>query len=149
MTTITGIDPTAPAVARHEIDVRAPLAVVWALHTDVPAWPTWNPEITDVVLEQPLAPGASFRWQTAGLTIRSTIYALEERTRILWGGPAAGIDGIHEWRFAETAGGVLVTTEESWSGEPVAADPAAMQAGLDRSLVAWLSHLKTAAEAAS
>jgi hypothetical protein len=147
MATITDIDASAPVVARHEIAIRAPLAVVWGLHVDVAAWPTWNPGITEVRVEQPFVPGASFRWNTAGLTIRSTIYDVVEHARTLWGGSVAGIMGIHEWRFAETADGVRVATVESWSGEPVEADTAALQAALDQSLVAWLKHLKDAAEA--
>lgn len=147
MTSPTGIDTAAPVISRHEIEIDAPIAVVWGLHTDVPAWPSWNPDIADVAAPRPLVPGAAFEWQTAGLSIRSTVYALTEPTRILWGGDASGITGIHEWRFAETARGVRVKTEESWSGAPVDADAAALQAGLDRSLVSWLSHLKAAAEA--
>lgn len=147
MNTSTGIDVAAPVVARHEIEIDAPLDVVWGLHVDVAAWPTWNPDITDAILERPFAAGASFRWGTAGLAIRSTVYALAERSLTLWGGPAAGITGIHRWTFAETAAGVKVGTEESWSGDPVEADVAALQTGLDRSLVAWLRHLKVAAEA--
>jgi polyketide cyclase/dehydrase/lipid transport protein len=147
MTSITSIDTTAPVIARHEIEIHAPLEVVWRLHVNVPAWPTWNPDITDVTLEQSFAPGASFRWHTAGLAIRSTIYAITEHARTLWGGAVEGIIGIHEWTFTETTEGVRVATEESWSGAPVEAAVAALQDGLDRSLIAWLGHLKAAAEA--
>jgi Polyketide cyclase / dehydrase and lipid transport len=149
MTTITGIDATAPIVARHEVAIRAPLAVVWGLHVDVASWPTWNPDITDVTLDQPFAPDASFRWHTAGFSIRSTVYAVTERARTLWGGSVAGIMGIHEWTFTETADGVRVATAESWNGEPVEADTAALQAALDQSLIAWLRYLRDAAEATS
>lgn len=145
----TGIDLGAPLIARHQIVVDAPLDVVWGLHIDVANWPTWNPDITDVTVERPIAPGASFRWSTAGLAIRSTVYALTDRVRILWGGTTSGIVGIHSWAFADTADGVLVRTEESWSGEPVEAELARAEAGLNASLVSWLGHLKTAAEAAS
>ena len=147
MSNVTGIDLTAPVIARHEIDIHAPLDLVWSLHVDVSAWPAWNPDITGVTVEQPLAPGVSFRWHTAGLSILSTVHALAERERILWGGTVAGITGLHEWTFTETTEGVRVATEESWSGEPVTANVADMQTGLDQSLVSWLSHLKSAAEA--
>jgi hypothetical protein len=42
--------------------------------------------------------------------------------------------------------GVHVTTTESFGGEPVEAGAAGMQKPLDASLVAWLAHLKAAAE---
>ena len=62
-------------------------------------------------------------------------------------GTAGGITGIHEWLFAETSEGVQVSTTESFSGDPVNADPEAMQNILDSSLVAWLAHMKAKAEA--
>ena len=147
MSTVTDIDLTAPVIARHEIEIHAPLDRVWGLHVDVSAWPTWNPDITDVITDHALAPGVTFRWQTAGLTITSTVHALAERERILWSGAVAGITGVHEWTFQAIPDGVRVATEESWSGEPVSANVAAMQTGLDQSLVSWLRHLKIAAEA--
>ena len=60
--------------------------------------------------------------------------------------PAESITGIHEWIFAETDGGVAVTTTESFAGDPVSADVEGMQGQLDASLVAWLDYLKAAAE---
>ena len=40
MTDPTGVDRTAPVIARHEIEIEAPLDTVWQLHVDVNAWPT-------------------------------------------------------------------------------------------------------------
>jgi hypothetical protein len=39
-----------------------------------------------------------------------------------------------------------VTTNESFAGDPVNADVAGIKAQLDASLIAWLEHLKSAAE---
>ena len=143
----TSIDLGAPVIAHHEIAIDASLDVVWELFVDVEAWPSWNPDITSVVLERPIAAGASFRWETVGISIRSTIYAMTERAMLLWGGPTVGILGVHQWLFIETADGVLVRTRESWTGEPVEADIASAQDQLDASIVSWLRYLKTAAEA--
>ncbi|WP_158853104.1 SRPBCC family protein [Saccharothrix deserti] len=140
------IDLNAPVISRHSTTIDAPLETAWALHIDVSAWTTWQSDITAAVLDTPFAPGASFSWETYGLSITSSVHEVEPLRRTCWGGPAHGIDGVHVWRFTEVDGGVLVETEESWDGEPVRADVAGMQAGLDASLVAWLSHLKTAAE---
>jgi hypothetical protein len=81
--------------------------------------------------------------------VRSTVYDLAERSRVLWGGTSGGITGIHEWLFSEVSGGVHVTTTESFAGKPVEADAQGMQARLDASLVAWLGHLKMAAESSA
>jgi uncharacterized membrane protein len=147
MSVPTGIDTGAPVRARHEIDINAPLGTVWQLHTDVNGWPSWQNEITAAQLAGPFRPGSSFEWTSYGFTVVSTIYAVTERARVLWGGTSGGITGIHEWVFTETPTGVHVTTEESFAGEPVEADLTAMQSALDGSLAAWLAHLKAVAEA--
>jgi hypothetical protein len=46
MTTPTGIDRDAPVIARHEIDINAPLDTVWRLQTDVNGWPGWQTKAT-------------------------------------------------------------------------------------------------------
>ena len=146
MATPTDVDRDAPALTDLAIDIDAPRDRVWRLHTDVNAWPTWQPDITAATTEDPLKPGGSFNWSTYGMDITSTVYALDEGVRILWGGTAHGITGIHEWTFADSPTGVRVTTTESFAGDPVAADIANMQALLDQSLQSWLQHLKDVAE---
>lgn len=103
-------------------------------------------DISDATRGEPLRSGASFRWTTFGMTITSTVYAVDEGSRILWGGSTGDITGIHEWTFTDTPNGVEVTTTESFSGPAVTADPATMQTLLDQSLTSWLEQLKTTAE---
>ncbi|MFD7628398.1 SRPBCC family protein [Streptomyces sp. NPDC059851] len=141
------IDESAPAVVRLTATVRAPLARLWALHTDIAAWPHWNPDVTRAEPTGPLTVGAVFHWHTHGLDITSTVLELVPGQRIVWGGPAHGIDGIHVWTFEETAdGAVTVRTEESWSGAPVDAAPEELGQALRQSLESWLAALKTTAE---
>ena len=147
MSVPTGTDARAPVRAHHEIDIDAPLRTVWQLHTDVNSWPAWQTEITAAHLDGPFQPGASFEWTSYGFTVVSTIYAVTEGARVLWGGTSGGITGVHEWLFSETPAGVHVTTEESFAGGPVEADITGMQSALDSSLAAWLVYLKDAAEA--
>lgn len=140
------IDAQAPVVSRHGAVIDAPIEVVWTLHTDVDRWPTWQPDVERARLDGPFAPGSTFSWHTSGLDIESTVYEVEPERRTLWGGPAHGIVGVHEWTFTPLEeGGTRVETAESWAGEPIEADPEAMQAALDGSLVAWLGHLEAAA----
>jgi uncharacterized protein YndB with AHSA1/START domain len=146
MTTPTAIDRDAPVLAHHEIEIAAPLELVWQLHTAVNSWPTWQTDITEAHLDGAFKEGASFDWASYGFPVTSTIYNVAERSRVLWGGTAGGITGIHEWTFRETPGGVHVETNESFAGEPVEADAEGMQSILDGSLVAWLGHLKLTAE---
>lgn len=67
--------------------------------------------------------------------------------RIVWTGPAQGIDAVHVWEFIATSGGVRVRTEESWRGDVVRANAATLQPVLDGALQDWLTRLKTTSEA--
>ncbi len=71
---------------------------------------------------------------------------MELHRRILWGGTAGGITGVHEWLFTPVADGIHAETNESFAGSPAQADAAGMQSMLDASLVAWLRPRKTASE---
>ena len=93
------IDQQAPVISRHSAVIEAPIEVLWGLHTDVDAWPSWQPDIETARLDGSFDPGSTFSWQTGGLDIESTIYRVEPERRTLWGGPAHGIVGIHEWTF--------------------------------------------------
>jgi hypothetical protein len=146
MSAPTEVNRDAPVLAAHEIDIAAPIDVVWGLHVTVNDWPTWQTDITDAKIEGEFEPGASFDWTSYGFSVTSTIYYVAERSRVLWGGTSGGITGIHEWLFTETTDGTHVATNESFAGEPVDADKTGMQSVLDASLAAWLGQLKTAAE---
>jgi hypothetical protein len=149
MATLTDIDRDAPVVTHHQIEIAAPLDLVWHLHTDVNKWPSWNLEITAAKIEGEFEEGNSFTWTSWDVTVTSTIRVVEDHARTLWSGPVQGIMGIHQWRFEQTESGVLVATDESWSGDPVEADPDSLRDALAMSLVAWLDRLKTHAESIS
>ena len=91
--------------------------------------------------------GTVFHWQTSGLSITSTIQEVESQRRIVWSGPAQGIEAVHVWTLTLDEKGVRVHTEESWDGEPVRSQLVPMQRALDQSLKAWLENLKRTAEA--
>lgn len=143
---MTTIDETAPVVVRLSIKIDAPLATVWDLHTDIPGWPAWNADIEGAAVNGPLRPGSSFTWRTHGLDITSTVQELVPGERIVWGGPAAGITGVHVWTFEQNSDHVTVHTEESWSGDPVEAATEQLGQALHASLADWLAALKARAE---
>ncbi|MFF4852109.1 SRPBCC family protein [Streptomyces sp. NPDC001194] len=152
MTTSVTVDETAPVIVRLNTVIDAPPATVWGLHTDIAHWPAWNADIDRAEVHGPLLPGNSFSWHTHGLDITSTVYELVPGERIVWGGPAAGITGIHVWTFEPTTDGTdrtTVRTEESWAGAPVEAAADELGKALHASLEAWLSHLKSRSEQAA
>ncbi|BBC98670.1 SRPBCC family protein [Streptomyces griseofuscus] len=142
-------DESAPVITRKSIVIHAPLKTVWKVQTDVENWPAWQPNVTSLVKDTPgaLRSGSVFHWATEGLDITSTVKKVEHDKCLAWGGPAQGIDAIHVWTFTPTADGVLVRTEESWTGAPVVANTAYLQAALDNSLQNWVNNLKHEAEA--
>jgi len=159
-----GIDPGARIHHRTETLVKAPLGKIWRLHTDVARWPSWQPAVTSAkrLDPGPLRPGSRFRWTTPApatpttpettLVITSTVGQVEPGRCVRWTGPAIGdglrIDrGVHVWTFEAAEGGVLVRTEESWTGAQIEADPATAIRYLAAGLDAWLADLKTTAEA--
>ncbi|MFD9458295.1 SRPBCC family protein [Streptomyces sp. NPDC059985] len=142
----TTIDTTAPVVVSLTTTIDAAPATVWELHTDVDNWPVWNTGIDRVRLDGPLAVGTRFGWLTHGLDITSTIHELVPGRRIVWGGTVQGIVGIHAWTFEPSGAGVLVRTEESWSGDPVDAAVDELATALRTSLRDWLDCLKARAE---
>ena len=141
------IDRDAPVITHGEILIAAPLATIWNIQTNIPSWPTWQPDVSAASIDGPLAVGTVFHWQTGGLSITSTIQEIEPQRRIVWSGPAQGIEAVHVWTLTPGENGVRVHTEESWNGEPVRSQLDTMQHALDQSLKAWLENLKRAAEA--
>jgi hypothetical protein len=142
------VDRSAPVIVADEVLVDAPVAVVWALHTDVSAWPSWRSDIDRAELTGPFTVGATFHWTGGGLEIASTIQEVRPQRRTAWGGPAAGIDGVHVWEFTPEGDRTRVTTAESWAGQPVEAGLVQAKTMLTDHLATWLENLKHAAESA-
>ena len=140
----SSFDDDAPVVAHHEIEIHASLEDIWNLHIDVNGWTRWNPDMTSARLDGPFVVGATFDWESYGFPVTSKVYLIETHHRILWGGAAAGVTGVHEWLFTPVADGVNVVTNESFAGAPVEVDVPGMQAMLDSSLVAWRSSASCA-----
>ena len=156
------VDPDATIRYRTQAVVPAALQTIWDLQVDVARWPSWQRAVADVTVltEGPLRPQYQFLWTTpvpatevtppTTLHITSTVQQLEDRACIRWSGPAmgegVGIDrGVHVWTFTEVQGGVLVSTEETWTGRQVDATPELSTTHLARGLQAWLEDLRAAA----
>jgi uncharacterized protein YndB with AHSA1/START domain len=159
-----GVDPDTRVRYRSQIKIDAPLSTVFRAQTDVEQWPSWQDAVlTAERLDQgSLRAGSSFRWTTpvpatpatpaTTLEITSTVQQLQRNHCVRWTGPADGegihIDeGTHVWTFTEVKGGVLVRTEETWTGEQAEADVPTSTEALGGGLEIWLKDLKAVAEA--
>ncbi len=147
MTTPREIDLAAPVISRHRRRIAAPVTRVWEIHTAVNEWTSWQHDIASADLDGGFEVGNSIHWATTGgFAVVSTIYQLEPGRRVLWGGTAEGITGIHEWVFEPDGDGTVVVTNESWSSEAASAEPDDVRQLLFASLEAWLGYLQQVAE---
>jgi len=140
------IDQRAPLVARQGIFIAAPVAKVWALQTNIAQWPQWQPDISSVRLEGPVASGTIFRWTAKGLKITSTIQEVVLERRIGWTGRALGMYAVHTWTFERRDTGTQVITEESLAGWVPRLLKLVDPTFLEKSLAASLQVLKQHAE---
>ena len=143
---IMEINPKAPAIARHEIEIDASIDRIWQLLTDVDRWTDWHPLISEAKLDGLFKVGTSFRWKSGGSEIVSTLQEVEPQQRITWTGKVFGIQAIHVWILEPQGDGAIVRTEESFEGWIVSLLKGMMQKTLDTALQNWLALLKTKAE---
>jgi uncharacterized protein YndB with AHSA1/START domain len=139
------IDPTAPAVARGEVEVAAPRELVWDVLTDIAAWPTWS-RVKSASLTGPLAAGTVFRWKDGAATITSTLRQVEPPHVIAWTGSSFGIKAIHVHRLEDGAGTTVVRSEELWDGLLVRLLRRRMATFLQKAVDSGLQRLKAEAE---
>lgn len=143
------VDKHAPVISTASAFVKASPKTLWRLHTDIDHWSAWIPEITPAhkTTPGPLRPGSVFEWSPQNMHVTSTVKAVTSQRCTAWAAPVNGIDGVHLFTFRPVRGGVIATTEESWSGPPVEADIPGNQAALDTGLQDWITRLKQTAEA--
>ena len=84
--------------------------------------------------------------KSKGLTITSTLQAVEANKMVVWSGPAFGAFAIHTWYFTEQNGQTIIYVEESMEGWLVKLLKNKFQSSLDTSIEHWLNYLKIKSE---
>lgn len=139
------IEEHAPVLAAADIAIRAPVAKVWTLLTDIGDWPAWQPGISDVSVQGDGGVGTTFVWTSGSMTIHSTIRRFEAQRALCWTGRALIFHAIHCWQLESRADGtVRVRMRESMSGFLLGRFYSSREL-LDADQ-AWLERLKHAAE---
>jgi hypothetical protein len=111
------VQQDAPLNARQRISIAAPRARVYALLSNVAAWPAWQPNVTKVVPPAALVPGARFTWVNGGSQISSQLALVEPNELLGWTGSVATAKAVHLWRLSSpTADTTLVDVEETMDG---------------------------------
>ena len=140
------INRQAPAIAKAEGIIHAPLDLVWSVQTNLEQWQAWNPDVTTMDVRGPIKPGTAFLWKAGGVSIHSVLRVVESPRRIVWTGRTMGIHAVHAWNFQETEAGVHVLTEESFDGLLVKLLPGIMQRMLYSALEKGVQALKAESE---
>jgi hypothetical protein len=143
---ILDVDRDAPVVASAEIEILAPPESVFAVISDIAAWPRWNPDVRAAAIEGPFDRGSRFQWKAGPSTISSTLEHVEPPRRIVWTGKSLGIRAIHVYELIPRGERTLVVTKESWDGVFVQLLRKGLGRTLQKLLEAGLRALKTETE---
>ena len=103
---------------RAQTRIDAPATAVWAVLTDVAAWPTWEPNVTKV--EGTVAAGADITVHTR-LSDRAfpvAVSALDAPRQMQWTGgmPLGLFRGVRTFTLTESEGCTEVAVHEVFSG---------------------------------
>ncbi|MDI2127560.1 SRPBCC family protein [Yinghuangia seranimata] len=138
-------DEKAPILADFEIEVKAPPECVWEVLADPAGWHLFDPNISDVLVDGPVAPGTRFTWRMGRAAIRSRFAVVDPEREITWTGSSSGANVVHRHLLSLTASGcTLLRTEESMAG--LFATLFYNSAKLQTQLEHWLTSVKRAAE---
>lgn len=140
-------------VIEESILIRGSIGKVWKTFTDLTCWADWNTVLRDVSGKDVcIQEGARFR-----CCLRPFVFPvyfepeIEEVVpfrKIAWRGRKFGILARHEYLFAETENGVLVTSREVFSGQTITmAGPVFPEWRIKELTVSLLRDLKKEVEA--
>jgi uncharacterized protein YndB with AHSA1/START domain len=110
------INRDAPVHAAAEIEISAPIDLVWSIQADLKNWPQWNSEVKSVSVRGPIQSGTVFEWKAGGMNIISELEEVDPPRHLGWTGRALGLRAVHIWYFMEDENGTRVRTEESFEG---------------------------------
>jgi uncharacterized protein YndB with AHSA1/START domain len=110
---------SAPVSAYAEIDIAASRPEVWAIVTDVAAWPTWNPAIRESFRDPEFKVGTRFRFSTEIGTLKCRFTAIDGPASFSWKGRVLAIGERQTWWLVPTDTGTHVAVHAEMTG-PVA-----------------------------
>lgn len=90
---------------KHEIDVHAPVELVWSVLSDTNKWPLWFPDVEQLTNLTGLQSGGTFQWHVGDEVGTGEIVSLQEGERLQVVTQLGGKQVTHS--FAVTHGGGL------------------------------------------
>jgi hypothetical protein len=109
-------------VIEENIEIAAPLSLVWQVFSTLTDWGSWNSVCQDCCLEtgQKMAAGTCFSFKLTPyylpIKITPRITKCEAARKVVWEGKRLGIHAVHRFDFQEVGDKVMVTSTELFGG---------------------------------
>ena len=136
------VDPSAKCYSKEEITIDSPVENVYKILSDINNWPSWQSSVTKAQIDGPAEVGATFKWQSGNLKIKSQIHTVSPNTEIGWTGRIWWIKAVHNWYIGNENNKTKVIVEESLKGS----GSSFMQKSLAEGMKRNLAELKSRAE---
>ena len=139
------IDESAPITSSSHVLIAAPVDQVWALVSNLTAWPTITPSIRDVRLESSLEVDAFVRFRLNNFPIRARLAVVQPQRELTWTGVSLWYTAIDRIVLDARSGDQThLTIAESFAG--LFAIPLMSRTRLQSQHEQWLQAFKRAAE---
>jgi len=144
-------------VIQEEIEINAPMEVVWRTFSHMEQWDDWNTACRSCCItrgDEALSAGTCFSFVIRPLAfplkVQPHVVKCEPGREVVWEGGKMGIHASHTWRFEEQDGRVKLLSIERFKGPMVWVGYLfKVPDRLHRLTVEFLRTLKNAAEACS
>lgn len=140
------INDNAPVKSKNQIEINAPVNVVWQTLTDISDWTRWQKAVTETKVLGEIKEGTPFNWKAGGLSFKSKIHTANPVSMFGWTGKTLGASAIHNWVFEKKDEKTIVTVEESLQGLLPSLFRKYFQKNLDAGIITNLKELKSASE---
>lgn len=136
------IDERAAIRASGEISINAPIEQVWSVLVDLPSWPRFDPNFSDVRLESTVSVGAKASFKIKGFPIQGMFAIVQPNQELTWVGKSLWTKAIDRHVVEAIASNVTrLSIEESLSG--IFVPLLFSSARLEKQHQEWLRTMKT------
>jgi len=107
---------------REEIEIAAPMSVVWAVFSALEEYDDWNTacQSCHLIEGEEMEAGACFSFVvrpfTLPIKVTPRITECDPGQKVVWEGERLGIHAVHTWTFREINGRVILISHEEFSG---------------------------------
>jgi len=144
-------------VIKEEIEIDAPLNVVWKTFSQMEDWDSWNTACRSCCIvsgDADLSVDTCFSFVIRPLAfplkVQPKIVKCDPSREVVWEGGKFGINASHTWQFREEHGKVKLLSVETFKGPMVwVGHLLSVPRRLHRLTLEFLETLKTAAESCS